>query len=107
MLLTKSKSNGKTGDELSRQPKDTDTKRPQIRTQRMKLQAALLAHVPSGVIELSKKLVRMIDLGEHGIELHFKDGTVVTADLVVGADGIRSVSPTLVASALSHYNYPS
>lgn len=67
-------------------------KRPQIRTQRTKLQSALLAHVPPEVIELSKKLIHMVDKGEDGIELQFKDGTAVTADLVVGADGIRSVS---------------
>lgn len=91
-LLTKPQSNGKTGEELSRQPKNLDVKRPQIRTQRTKLQSALLAHVPPGVIELSKKLVHMVDKGEGGVELQFKDGTVVVADLVVGADGIRSVS---------------
>lgn len=64
--------------------------RPTIRTQRTALQSALLAHVPAGTIQLSKKLARMTDLGET-VELTFVDGTVVTADLVVGADGIRSV----------------
>ncbi|KZT66967.1 FAD/NAD(P)-binding domain-containing protein [Daedalea quercina L-15889] len=83
--------NGKTGEELHRQVKPGDFKRPQIRTQRTKLQSALLEHVPAGIIELSKKLVRMEDKGREGVELHFKDGTVSTADLVVGADGIRSV----------------
>jgi len=34
----------------------------------------------------------MIDQGDEGIELYFKDGTIAHADLVVGADGIRSVS---------------
>lgn len=33
----------------------------------------------------------MVDKGEEGVELHFKDGSSTTADLVVGADGIRSV----------------
>ncbi|KAH9917989.1 uncharacterized protein B0H18DRAFT_883247 [Fomitopsis serialis] len=83
--------NGKTGEEIHRQVKTAPVKRPQIRTQRTKLQSALLAHVPPGVIELSKKLTRIVDIGNDGVELHFKDGTVATADLVVGADGIRSV----------------
>lgn len=47
------------------------------------------------MIQLSKKLEKMTDLGdEGGVELTFTDGTSETADLVVGADGIRSVSQT-------------
>lgn len=45
----------------------------------------------AGTIQLSKKLTKIVDKEEGGIELHFKDGTSTTADLVVGADGIRSV----------------
>lgn len=33
----------------------------------------------------------MVDKGGEGVELHFEDGSVSTTDLVVGADGIRSV----------------
>lgn len=66
-------------------------KHPNIRTQRTKLQSALLSHVKQGVIHLSKKLVLLSDQGVDGVELHFQDGTVAVADLVVGADGIRSV----------------
>lgn len=82
-------------------PKGPWQKRPTIRTQRTALQSALLAHVPPGTIQLSKKLVRMTHLAGAGagskgavapaVELTFADGTVTTADLVVGADGIRSV----------------
>lgn len=64
---------------------------PTIRTQRTALQAALLEHVPPGTIQLSKRLARLVDRGDHGVELYFKDGTSAQADLVVGADGIRSV----------------
>lgn len=33
----------------------------------------------------------MEDKGDKGVELQFEDGSISTADLVVGADGIRSV----------------
>ncbi|GME24443.1 salicylate hydroxylase [Neofusicoccum parvum] len=84
--------NGRSGEEIHRREKpQTDTKHPPIRTQRTKLQSALLAHVEPGTIQLSKKLTRMVDKGGEGVELHFKDGGSTTVDLVVGADGIRSV----------------
>ncbi|KAI1084305.1 FAD/NAD(P)-binding domain-containing protein [Whalleya microplaca] len=84
--------NGRSGEQLHRRETPRDSaKRPTIRTQRTKLQSALLAHVKPGTIQLSKQLTRMIDQGVDGVELHFKDGTIVTADLVIGADGIRSV----------------
>ncbi|KAF3013227.1 hypothetical protein E8E14_006538 [Neopestalotiopsis sp. 37M] len=84
--------NGRSGEELSRREKPRDaTGRPPVRTQRTALQSALLAHIKPGVLQLSKKLNKIIDKGSEGVELHFKDGTTATADLVVGADGIRSV----------------
>ncbi|KAK7992325.1 hypothetical protein PG988_001119 [Apiospora saccharicola] len=85
--------NGRSGEELHRRERtpDPSMKRPTIRTQRTALQSALLEHVPPGTIQLSKKLARMVDAGDQGVELHFKDGTPAQADLVVGADGIRSV----------------
>ncbi|KAK8018323.1 hypothetical protein PG991_007513 [Apiospora marii] len=84
--------NGRSGEELHRRERTPDPtmKRPTIRTQRTALQSALLAHVPAGTIQLSKKLARLVDAGSQGVELHFKDGTSAQADLVVGADGIRS-----------------
>lgn len=87
-----SKRNGRSGEELSRRDKPRNpTGRPPVRTQRTALQSALLAHIKPGVIQLSKKLAKIVDKGTEGVELSFKDGTVATADLVVGADGIRSV----------------
>lgn len=67
-------------------------KRAPIRTQRTALQAALVTHVQPGVIQLGKKVVRITDLGTKGVEIEFKDGETRAVDLVVGADGIRSVS---------------
>ncbi|KAI2619623.1 FAD/NAD(P)-binding domain-containing protein [Hypoxylon sp. NC1633] len=84
--------NGRSGEELDRREKPWDsTKHPPIRTQRTKLQSALLAHVEPGTIQLSKRLSRMVDKGHEGVGLYFEDGSAVVADLVVGADGIRSV----------------
>lgn len=85
--------NGRSGEELSRREKpELPVGRGPIRAQRTKLQSALLSHVNPDTIQLSRKLHRMVDKGSEGVELQFKDGTVVEADLVVGADGIRSVS---------------
>ncbi|KAK8044810.1 monooxygenase [Apiospora rasikravindrae] len=85
--------NGHSGEELHRRERapDPSLKRPTIRTQRTALQSALLAHVPPGTIQLSKKLARLVDVGDQGLEMHFKDNTTAPADLVIGADGIRSV----------------
>ncbi|KAK8084499.1 hypothetical protein PG997_005770 [Apiospora hydei] len=84
--------NGRSGEELHRRERtpDPSMKRPTIRTQRTALQSALLAHVPPGTIQLSKKLSKLVDAGDEGLELHFKDNTTARADLVIGADGIRS-----------------
>lgn len=73
-------------------PKGPWKSRPTIRTQRTALQSALLSHVPPGTIKLSKKLVQITNKDADGVvELTFADSTVEIADLVVGADGIRSV----------------
>lgn len=91
-------SDGRSGEELHRRegkPADGNGRRnarPAIRTQRTKLQAALLSGVAPGTIHLGKKLVQMTDRGPgEGIFLRFEDGTSTLADVVVGADGIRSV----------------
>ncbi|KAK7943306.1 FAD/NAD P-binding domain-containing protein [Apiospora aurea] len=84
--------NGHSGEELHRGERtpNPSMKRPTIRTQRTTLQSALPAHVPPGTIQLSKKLSKLVDAGDEGLELHFKDNTTARADLVIGADGIRS-----------------
>jgi 2-polyprenyl-6-methoxyphenol hydroxylase-like FAD-dependent oxidoreductase len=93
--------NGRTGEEVHRFERQGNPLRPTIRTQRTKLQSALLEHVAPGIIQLSKELVKIIDLDNQGVELHFADGTQERADLVVGADGIRSVGLWFFQSALS------
>ncbi|KAJ4290933.1 hypothetical protein N0V90_010129 [Kalmusia sp. IMI 367209] len=84
--------NGRSGEEVHRREKvSKGSARPSIRTQRTKLQSALLSRIQPGIIKLSKRLIHIEDKGASGIHLTFKDGTTTTADLVVGADGIRSV----------------
>ncbi|KAL3435417.1 hypothetical protein BDV09DRAFT_204078 [Aspergillus tetrazonus] len=69
-----------------------DPRYASIRARRTRLQAALLEKVPDGLIQFGKKLISIEDLGQgQGVRLGFKDGTETTADLVVGADGIRSI----------------
>jgi salicylate hydroxylase len=83
--------NGRTGEELTRTEKEDIGSHTSIRTERTHLQAALLKHVKPGVIQYGKKLERIEDLGEAGVRLNFVDGSIDTADLLVGADGICSV----------------
>jgi salicylate hydroxylase len=93
VLIETHSRNARSGEEVHRRerPENDTEKRPTVRTQRTALQSALMTHVKPGVIQLSKRLAKIADKGEEGIELSFDDGTSATADLVVGADGIRSV----------------
>ena len=60
---------------------------------RLVLQEALAAKAPEDLIEFNKKLVGLKDLGKDGVRVSFEDGSETVVDLVVGADGIRSVCP--------------
>ncbi|OAV62144.1 FAD-dependent monooxygenase [Enteractinococcus helveticum] len=50
---------------------------------------ALLSTLPEGMVHIDHKLVKIEDKGNEA-ELTFENGNVVTADVVIGADGIRS-----------------
>jgi salicylate hydroxylase len=74
-----------------------------VRIERYKLQNALLSAVPKGLIQLGKKLVGLEE-GKDGVKITFKDGTTAGPfDLVIGADGIRSVSSSGWISHLAVY----
>ncbi|KAF2490667.1 salicylate hydroxylase [Lophium mytilinum] len=60
------------------------------RVRRTRLQAALIAKVPPGVIKLRKRLASLQNIEGGGTRLVFEDGEEVVADLVIGGDGIRS-----------------
>jgi len=51
---------------------------------------ALVGVLPEGMVKLGHRLDRIVDEGPRAT-LHFSNGTTATADLVIGADGIKSV----------------
>ncbi|KAJ5259631.1 hypothetical protein N7478_012612 [Penicillium angulare] len=86
--------NGHTGKvlRLQEQPENSaGDVRGSIRARRTRLQSALLARVLPDTIVYNKKLVSLESVPDGGVRLNFKDGTEVIPDLVVGADGIRSI----------------
>jgi 6-hydroxynicotinate 3-monooxygenase len=62
---------------------------PDISLHRAELHAALMSLTPPSVINLGKRLIGLDRTGA-GIELVFADGARVTADAVIGADGVHS-----------------
>lgn len=62
------------------------------RFHRAHLHQALLKHVPSDIIHLKKHIIS-VDAGtsQENVTLEFQDGTIVVADVLLGADGLRSV----------------
>ncbi len=64
------------------------------RYHRAHLHQALLENAPKNIIHLGKKLLTA-EVDVDGVSLGFEDGTSVKADLVLGADGLRSVSYSL------------
>jgi salicylate hydroxylase len=67
---------------------------------RRDLQACLLRTVGQTNIQLGKQLLRCEDSGEEA-RLYWADGTQATADLVVGADGIKSVVRGCISESAS------
>ncbi|WWC57474.1 uncharacterized protein I303_100006 [Kwoniella dejecticola CBS 10117] len=84
--------NGTTGKLISRKYQSADPNLPaKSRIERYKLQNALLSGVPRDQIQLNKRLINLEET-DGGVILYFKDGTSGGPfDLVIGADGIRSV----------------
>jgi salicylate hydroxylase len=61
------------------------------------LHQALLENVPRDIIHLGKKLVSATADPQNGVKLEFRNGTTATADILIGADGLRSVSALLLS----------
>ncbi|CZT11709.1 uncharacterized protein RCO7_08687 [Rhynchosporium graminicola] len=83
--------NGVTGDVLKTtgSQKPLEKYQPQ-RVRRTRLQAALKSTVPEGILKLNKRLSSLENL-DVGVKIKFDDRSETIADLVIGADGIRSV----------------
>ncbi|KAJ4390562.1 hypothetical protein N0V93_004158 [Gnomoniopsis smithogilvyi] len=82
---------GVTGKELYKYPPYVgEAKYHDTRIRRTVLQDALKSRVPSSVIQLQKRLVDIIPQPGGGVAAVFEDGTSAYADLIIGADGIRS-----------------
>jgi 2-polyprenyl-6-methoxyphenol hydroxylase-like FAD-dependent oxidoreductase len=97
-------SNGLTGKPLKEQTSTAvELKYRGQRVRRTRLQAALIAKVPEGVIKLRKRLVSLDNLDEGGVHLVFEDGEEVIADLVIGGDGIRSVCLLFCLCLVANY----
>ncbi|KAF5018797.1 hypothetical protein F66182_9215 [Fusarium sp. NRRL 66182] len=85
--------NGRTGElvEQHYHPEDTPIHRRSGRQRRAKLQGALLKEVDPAKIRLSKKLTHIEKLPSGRVLIRFEDGDTDQVDLLVAADGIRSV----------------
>nr|RBQ96998.1 hypothetical protein FVER53263_03772 [Fusarium verticillioides] len=60
------------------------------RFHRAHLHQALLENLPEGIVRLGKTTVDVRADPDEGATLYFEDGTTATADIVIGADGLRS-----------------
>jgi salicylate hydroxylase len=74
---------------------DTHTNVPEshhqtTRFHRGHVHAALLAHVPKASINLNKRIASA-ESSVNGVTLHFEDGSSAQGDLLIAADGLRSV----------------
>ncbi|RAH64409.1 FAD/NAD(P)-binding domain-containing protein [Aspergillus aculeatinus CBS 121060] len=66
-----------------------DPRHATTRFHRGHLHSALLEHVPRESIHLGKKTVRA-EADHQSVSLYFDDGTSARADILIGADGLRS-----------------
>lgn len=70
-----------------------------IRTERTTLQKSLVQELPADIpVQAKKRLVKYEDTAEGALTLFFEDGTTTEVDLLIGADGLRSVSILLLLS---------
>ncbi|RAL13418.1 FAD/NAD(P)-binding domain-containing protein [Aspergillus homomorphus CBS 101889] len=84
--------NGRTAELLlSKGQEGTPTRYLHARTMRSVLQKALLRAVDHSKLRLSSRLAQITELPSGALRLRFKDGYQDEVDLLVGADGIRSI----------------
>jgi 2-polyprenyl-6-methoxyphenol hydroxylase-like FAD-dependent oxidoreductase len=89
------------GTVLADSPDDGTGTRPEV--PRSELRALLLDSLPEGTVRWGQKISGARPLGGGRHELTVADGTTVTTDLVVGADGAWSRIRPLVSAAVPEY----
>ena len=84
---------GRSGDIMAQVPLSNARQRygaPYLTIHRGDFAQLLADAVPAGVMQYGRKLEKVQDLGDE-VRLIFSDGSIETADIVVGADGVNSV----------------
>src|ERR1700728_2095902 len=89
------------GTVLLDQPDDGTAGRPEVL--RGDLRRILIDSLPAGTIQWGKKLTGVSSLGDGQHELTFADGTTVTTDLLIGADGAWSKVRPLLSGVKPEY----
>jgi 2-polyprenyl-6-methoxyphenol hydroxylase-like FAD-dependent oxidoreductase len=89
------------GTVLFEQPDDGTGDRPEI--QRSELRRILLDSLPAGTVRWGYKVESVRPLGDGRHEVRFADGSTVTTDLLVGADGAWSRVRAVLSAAEPAY----